>query len=137
MATMRVNGIDLAAAQLDQLGRPMIRKIVEAGAQAATKRMSENTQARGHVRTGDMLRSIRGGEYREFFDGGAIDVYPQENDRHGVRNATKAYVINYGRGGVRRRGRMGDKFITGDTSKAEEIVREAMQAESDRLMEEI
>lgn len=136
MARMIVNGIDLAAGQLERMGRPMIRRIVEAGAKAASGRMSENTRARGHVRTGDMLRSIRGGEYREFFDGGAIEVYPQENDRHGTRNATKAYVINYGRGGVRRRGRMGDKFITGDKG-ADDIVREAMQAESDRLIENL
>ena len=58
MATMRVNGIDLAAAQLDQLGRPMIRKIVEAGAGAAEKRMIEDTRERRHIRNSDMLDAI-------------------------------------------------------------------------------
>ena len=79
-----------------------------------------------------MLASIGRNEYREWLGGGAQDVYPLGEDRRGTRNATKAYVLNYGRG---RRLR-GDKFITGD-DRAEEIVTQAMQEESDRLVEEI
>ena len=100
--------------------------------------MRENTQRRQHVRTGDMLGSIGDNGYREWYGGGSTEVYPQESDRKGVRNATKAYVINYGRGGVKRNGgKMGDKFITGDEKNTEEAVYQAMQAESDRLSEEI
>ena len=40
MATMRVNGFELVESQLNRMGRPMIRKIVEAGAKAAEKRMT-------------------------------------------------------------------------------------------------
>ena len=47
-------------------------------------------------------------------------------------------MINYGRGGVKRNGgKMGDKFITADEKNTEEAVYQAMQAESDRLSEEI
>ena len=142
MARFTVNGVELVERQLNGLGRPMIRKIVEAGAGAAEKRMAENVQKRQHVRTGDMLKSIGNNGYREWLGGGATEVYPQEEDRFGVRNATKAFVINYGKGrrpATRRgkRNRTGDHFITGDESQAEEAVRKAMQAESDRLVAEL
>ena len=141
MAKLTVSGAELVDAQLDRMGRTMIRQIVEAGAGAAEKRMAENTQKAQHVRTGDMLKSIGTNEYREWLGGASVDVYPQENDRRGVRNATKAYVINYGKG--RRttkrgtRNKTGDHFITGDESQTEKAVFDAMKAESDRLIGEL
>lgn len=140
MARLAVNGAELPERQLERLGRDVIRKIVEAGADAAAKHMAANTEKAGHGppglsrrATGEMLASIGRNEYREWLGGGSVDVYPQGEDSRGVRNATKAYVLNYGRG----RGLKGDKFITGDESRAEEIVQEAMQAESDRLIAEL
>lgn len=142
MAKISVDGAEIMDQAFDRMGRDMIRKIVEAGAGAAEKRMAENVQKRQHVRTGDMLKSIGNNGYREWLGGGATEVYPQEEDRFGVRNATKAFVINYGKGrrpATRRgkRNRTGDHFITGDESQAEEAVRKAMQAESDRLVAEL
>ncbi len=146
MAKVRVSGFELADAQLRRMGRPMIRQIVEAGASAAEKRMIEDTKARKHIRNSDMLDAIGTNEYRETVHGGSVDVYPQGDDRNGVRNATKAYVINYGKGQrpmVKRpkknprRNLTGDKFITGSEKKTEAAVVAAMQAESDRLMEEL
>ena len=40
MATVKVNGVELLEGQLNRMGRPMIRQIVEAGAKAAEKRMA-------------------------------------------------------------------------------------------------
>ena len=146
MATVKVNGVELLERQLNRMGRPMSRQIVEAGAKAAEKRMAENTEARKHTRNRDMLESIGENEYREFLGGGSVEVYPQGDDRKGVRNATKAYVINYGKGQrpltkwPKKRPRInktGDKFITGNEGKTEQAVMEAMQAESDRLLAEI
>ena len=146
MARFTVNGVELVERQLNGLGRPMIRKIVEAGAGAAEKRMAENVRLRMHIRNSDMLESIGNNGIREFLNAASTDVYPQGDDRKGVRNATKAYVINYGKGKRPYRKRpkknpkvnlTGDKFITGDEEKAKEIVTEAMQAESDRLIAEI
>ena len=139
MATMRVDGFEITEQRLGRMGKPMIRRIVEAGAAAADRVMRENIEERHHVRTGDMLESVGMNEYREILGGGSVDVYPQGDDRHGARNATKAYVINYGRGGTKRRGKMGDRFITapGQSLKTEQAVKEAMQAESDRLIDEI
>ena len=146
MARFSVNGAELLETQIGRMDRQMIRSIVEAGAKAAEKRMQENIRLRGHVRTGDMLESVGDNGIREYLGGASTEVYPQGDDRNGSRNATKAYVINYGKGlrptGRRpkrspRRNLTGDKFITGDEAKAEEIVYEAMQAESDRLIAEI
>ena len=147
MATCRVSGFDLVESQLNRMGRPMIRQIVEAGAKAAEKVMADATEEHGHVGPrGEMLKSIGTNEYREFLNGGSVDVYPQGDDSKGARNATKAYVINYGKGKRPntkwpkkhpRRNRTGDKFITGNESKTEAAVTEAMQAESDRLIAEL
>lgn len=146
MATCRVSGFELVEQQLNRMGRPMIRQIVEAGAKAAEKVMADATEEKGHIRTGEMMRSIGHNEYREFLGGGSTDVYPQGDDSKGVRNATKAYVINYGKGRRPntkwprkhpRKNRTGDKFITGNEGKTEAAVTEAMQAESDRLIAEL
>ena len=146
MARMKVDGFELAENRLAKMGRPMIRQIIEAGAKAAEKRMVENTRARKHVRNSDMLESIGNNGIREYLGGASTEVYPQGDDRKGVRNATKAYVINYGKGARPytrrpkkhpRRNLTGDKFITGDEPQTEEAVLQAMQAESDRLIEEL
>ena len=135
MAKMRVSGAELELKE--NLSRDMIRRMVEAGGKVADDRMKAATRAHMHVRTGDMLEAIKPTPYREWFGGGATEVYPQGDDRKGVRNATKAYVINYGRGRRKRNGRMGDKFITNDEKATEEAVRQAMEAENGRLVEEI
>lgn len=135
MARMRVSGAELELKE--NLSRDMIRRMVEAGGKVADDRMKAATQAHMHVRTGDMLEAIKPTPYREWFGGGATEVYPQGDDRKGVRNATKAYVINYGRGRRKRNGKMGDKFITNDEKATEEAVRQAMEAENGRLIEEI
>ena len=135
MARMRVSGAELELKE--NLSRDMIRRMVEAGGRVADDRMKAATRAHMHVRTGDMLEAIKPTPYREWFGGGATEVYPQGDDRKGVRNATKAYVINYGRGRRKRNGKMGDKFITNDEKATEEAVRQAMEAENGRLIEEI
>ena len=142
MAKLTVDGVELVSEKLNRLSSTMIRDIVMAGAKAAEKEMAEETKARRHVRTQDMLDAIGTNEYRESYRGGSVDVYPQGEDRKGARNATKAYVINYGKGrrpNTRRgkRNLTGDKFITGNEQKTGEAVHQAMQAESDRILEKI
>lgn len=143
MARMTVNGFELIEGQLNRMGRPMIRKVLEAGAKAAETRMAANAAKARHSRSGEMIRSIGNNGIREYMGGASTEVYPQGDDpKTGARNATKAYVTNYGKGQrpVTRRGarnRTGDKFITGDESKAEEAIAAAMQAESDRLIAEL
>lgn len=134
MAKAIVTGIGLAEEQLERLGRESVRRIVAAGAQAAAERMQANIRSHGHIRTGSMYQNTRPGKILETYDGGMSYVYPYGEDASGMRNADKAYIINYGR---RRRGWQGDRFITGDRKGAEKAVREAMEAESRRLLAEI
>ena len=138
MAQFRVNSAELTTvSKLATDSRENIRRILMAGAQAAERRMADRIRQRRHVRNGDMLESTGNTGYQEYFGGGSTEVYPQGEDRRGVRNATKAFVINYGRGGVKRNGgKMGDRFITSDEKAAEALVTQAMQAESDRIADE-
>ena len=110
MARMDVDGLEALDAQLGKLGRPVIRRLVEAGARADEDEWRANIRLAGHIRTGSMLENVRPAEYRETLDGGEMSVYPQGEDRKGTGNALKAFVINYGRG--KRSGKMGDRFIT-------------------------
>ncbi len=146
MARFSVDGFELQEQRLNKLGRPMMRQIIEAGAKAAEKVMETSTNQYGHTRNRDMLEAIGNNGIREYYGGASTEVYPQGDDRKGVRNATKAYVINYGKGRRPmtrrpkknpRRNLTGDKFITGSEKKTEAAVVQAMQAESDRLMEEL
>ena len=138
MARFTYDAGTVAAEGLEKLGRPMIRRIVEAGADAAVEHMRQRITEL-HRRTGDMAESVAKAEYKETLGGGSQLVYPQGADRRGVDNAKKAYVINYGRGKKQNRdgsrSRMGDHFIDRDPD-VERIVREAMERESDRAMSE-
>lgn len=137
MARMEIDGFDAIDRQFEKLlDRGNIRRIVEAGARKDAEEQRGNITAAGHVQTGSMHRNVRPAEYHEFLGGGEMAVYPQGEDGKGVGNALKAFVINYGRG-KRRSRRMGDKFITGKLPQTEKAVHEAMQAESDRIIEEI
>ena len=142
MARMIVDGTEFISEKLEKRSRTTIQLVTMAGAKAAENRIKEMTSSRQHVRNSDMMDATTNNGYREWFGGGSTEVYPQGDDRKGIRNATKAYVINYGKGRrpttKRKKPNLtGDKFITGNESKTEDAVLEAMQAESDRLIAEI
>ena len=137
MAKITMSGFGEVEAQLNKLlSRGMARQVVEAGARAAVEEMRRDITAAGHVRTSSMLENVGPGEFHEDLDGCRVNGYPQGNDGKGVPNALKAFVINYGRG-RRRTARTGDKFITGNMDRTEEVVQAAMQAESDRILAQI
>ncbi len=123
--------------------REMIRRIVNAGAEAAAREMRGNIESAGHIRTGAMERETRPAEFREEVRGGYMNVYPQGKDSRGVSNAMKAYVINYGIGAKltrrsrgKQRNKTGDKFITGQIDKTRPKVEAAMRAEADKALKE-
>lgn len=134
MARFTYDGLSVEAGGMAGLGRDAIRRIVEAGADAAVEHMRARIREK-HYGQGDMESGVAKGEYKESLDGGSQVVYPQGTDRKGVDNALKAFVINYGRGGTRKKGKMGDRFIDRDPD-AERIVTEAMARESERVMAE-
>lgn len=145
MARFEAEGIEALTEQIGRLDREVIKSIVMAGADAAAKQMTSDTLEYRHVVTGEMAQAAGPAEYHEGLGEAWVNVYPQGTDRRGVSNAVKAYVINYGIGKrprtKRSRGkvknRTGDKFITGNERRMEEVVSSAMQAESDRQIAEI
>ena len=68
-----------------------------AGAEEVKRAWKESAESHEHRDTGDMIESI---DYaREPSNiGGAltIDIYPQGRDSRGIRNAEKAFILNYG-----------------------------------------
>lgn len=142
MARQRYKGIDAAIAQLDGLSRNTIQRIVTAGAKVLVEETKRDIQSRHHVVTGSMLANVVPSEYHEELGAGWQTVYPNGVDGRGVRNATKAFVINYGRKGVKRAAngprKSGDKFITGKRyrDRREKAALEAMQAENEKIIRE-
>lgn len=132
-----VGDISAIEVSLEQLGdRKNMRRIVEAGSAAAVKELQSRTSAAHHIMTGQMQAAFAPGLYHEDIDACWQDVYPQGYDSRGVENAKKAFITNYGRGG-KRTAKTGDKFITGKTKTLEDAVSAAMQAEAERIKNEI
>lgn len=136
MAQFSYDGVDALNAQLGKMAdRGMIERIVKAGGQAAVDRMRHNIMEKRHAKTRDMLESVGMTDYRETLNGATVYVYPLGDDRKGQRNATKAFVINYG---LQRHQHphSADHFITGD-AQVERIVQEAMAREAEKIIEEV
>ena len=98
---VKVSGLDKLMADLGKLasavGGELPEKMLDAGAAAAEKEWKEGIVRARHVDTGDMLNSV--GVAPETRSGKKREIYPLGKDRKGVRNAEKAFVLNYGRGG--------------------------------------
>jgi len=148
VARMEMQGdLDVQVTQLGELQRGAVKRIVMAGADALREVTKKNIDEYHHVgKTGSMREHVRAGEYREGLGWGAVYVYPQDEDNRGVRNAMKAFVIDRGLGRKpntarsrgRERNKTGDHFLTQKTVKeAEEATEKAMEAEYDKIIDEI
>lgn len=134
MARFSYEGFKECENVLGRMSRGSIRRIVEAGGNAAALRMRENIRQKKHIKTGDMLNSTGMTDYLERLGGGSVEVYPLGDDRKGVRNALKAFVANYGKGWHQKKS--GDHFITGDKRATERVVYKAMAEENLKILEE-
>ena len=130
------NGLETIDGKLTYLGREAVKRVVMAGAEACVEETRKNVEGFRHIMTGSMLQSVAPGRYHEDLGTGWVEVYPQGEDSRGISNAKKAFVINYGYGG-HRTARTGDKFITGQKKTMQDVVSEAMQRESDRIIQEM
>lgn len=148
MARMTLQGdLDVQVTHLGELQREGVKRIVMAGAAALAEVTKKQIGEYHHVgKTGSMREHVRPGEYREELGSGSVYVYPQDEDNRGVRNAMKAFVIDRGIGHkpntARSRGRKanktGDHFLTKKTvQEAEEVTEKAMEAEYDRIIDEM
>ena len=101
MARFDTTGLDDIISQMQQLKEdegPVAEEMVNAAVEEIKFQWQLSAGMHGHVRTGAMIESIgigpgpvRAGSllYR--------DVYPHGSDAKGVRNAEKAFILNYGR----------------------------------------
>lgn len=101
MARFDTSGLEEIISQMQRLGveeSAVAEEMVNASVEEIRKAWKESAERHGHVDTGAMIESIglgpgpiRAGDlmYR--------DVYPQGKDAKGVRNAEKAFILNYGK----------------------------------------
>lgn len=100
MARFETRGFDELLAEMKRLGElsgEVADRMLLAGAEEVKEAWKTSAKKHGHRDTGDMIDSI---DYpRKPKDAGgvrSVDIYPQGKDRKGVRNAEKAFVLNYG-----------------------------------------
>lgn len=99
-ARFDVSGIDAVVNKLARIGEQtgaVAREMLMAGAEVVRQEWRASAERHGHRDTGDMIDSI--GYPRKPKNAGdvlSIPIYPQGKDKKGVRNATKAFVLNYG-----------------------------------------
>lgn len=72
--------------------------------------------------TGDLAASIVVSKVKEKDGGKMVEVYPDGKDRHGVRNATKGFVLQYGRKNMPAR-----PWFTAANTKAADAVNDEMR----------
>lgn len=93
-------GIDELAEELMReagLSDDVIRELLYAGAEEVKKAWQASAESHRHRDTGAMIESIAADRaIRSNPTGGFVEIYPRGTDGHGVRNAQKAYILNYG-----------------------------------------
>lgn len=101
MARFDTSGLDDIIRQMRSLGQdsgPVAEEMVVASVEAIKEEWQKSAQAHGHIDTGAMIDSISYSPSTTVM--GSImsrDVYPQGTDGKGVRNATKAFILHYGK----------------------------------------
>lgn len=101
MARFEMDGFDELLAEMKQLGElsgETADKMLMAGAEQVKQAWKDSAEQHGHRDTGDMIASI--GYSRTPKTAGdikSVAIYPQGKDRKGVREAEKAYILNYGK----------------------------------------
>lgn len=101
MAQFSTDGIDSIAAEMAWMGEAageVADEMLLAGAEEVKRAWKETAERHGYRETGDMIESIRADKApkSDANDVRRINVYPRGEDRKGVRNAEKAYVLHYG-----------------------------------------
>lgn len=95
-----VGMIDSIANELKNLGAEVENalgdEILDAGAEVAVTEWKNEIQRNGHVKTGDMLNSVKAKKVSNSKRGNVREIFPQGKDRKGVRNAEKARVLSNG-----------------------------------------
>lgn len=103
-----------------------VPRMLNAGADVLVKGQQAQAEAmfRGDRSTGDLAKSIAKGKVNGNATEKTIEVWPQGTDRHGVSNATKGFVQQYGRSNMAAR-----PWMTTANEKYADEVHKAMREE--------
>ena len=83
--------------KLGQSSGEAAKAMLMAGADEVKRAWQQSAEEHGHRLTGALIDSITyARQPTSIGDGLAIEIYPQGVDGHGVRNAEKAFILNYG-----------------------------------------
>lgn len=100
MARFDTSGLDSVLAKLQQMGEltgTVAQEMLTAGAEIVKNEWRESAERHGHRDTGNMIDSIGYPKrVQNANDVLYVDIYPQGKDAKGVRNAEKAFILNYG-----------------------------------------
>lgn len=104
----------------------LTKAMVAAGGEVLRGAME--TAARAHVRTGAMAASTAVSKIKADKSGASAEVTFEGTDARGVRNAEKAFYLNYGTSRIKA-----DRFVDNAASQAAETVDAAMRAAFDTM----
>lgn len=131
MAYLKWKGLDEVYREMQRAGETAgetAQKMLEAGGQACVKAWKIAIGMAGHAgrgisgrATGDMAESV-GIRFVKKKGMRCAEIYPLGKDRHGVRNAEKAFILHYGRSNMK-----GDRFVDEADRLAEEEAVPVMQ----------
>lgn len=126
MAKFNVVGLDDiqdAMLRRDKATMEAIPEMLAAGGAVMQKAQQDEITSTftGNRSTGDLARSIIVSKVKEKNGGKSVEIYPDGTDRHGVRNATKGFVLQYGRGSGRTRMPARPWFTAANTKAADEV----------------
>ena len=131
MAKMNVAGLEMAAEYMGMLDRTAIRRIVEAGSQAAQMELRNVIAMAGHVRNGDLMKSVAPGKLYESLDGATQIVKPQGmNPKGDLAEEDLAWILD--NDPVK-----GDHYLQPEWEFIQAAGEMAMEAEMEEILSEI
>ena len=127
MAKFTVTGLDdvqEAMLRRDKATMEAVPEMLKAGGAVMqeAQRAEIRTMFRSRRSTGDLAASITVSKVKDRDGGKMVEVYPDGKDRHGVRNATKGFVLQYGRKNMPAR-----PWFTAANTKAADAVNDEMR----------
>jgi HK97 gp10 family phage protein len=127
MAKFNVVGLDDlqdALLKQDKIAMEAVPEMLKAGGEVLKKAQQNEitTTFKSNRSTGDLAKSIVVSKIKEKDGGKSVEIYPDGKDRHGVRNATKGFVLQYGRKNMQAR-----PWLTAANTKAADDVTAEMR----------
>ena len=131
MAKMSTAGLELSEDVMRLLDRNAIRRIVEAGSRAAQQEFRNVIAMAGHVRNGDLMKSVAPGKLYESLDGATQIVKPQgTNPKGDLAEEDLAWILD--NDPVK-----GDHYLTPEWEYIKGAGEEAMAEEADQILAEL